>query len=152
MPPTVDIRRILVPVDFSEAAPTLVRYAMEIVRGRGAAVRLFHVIEAPVSAHVPVRAGKRAGAAAGDVLELAEERLEALAAGIKGLRVDSHVAFGDPAKEILREAAEWNADVVVVATHGRSGIRRALLGSVAEEVVRGSRCPALVVPRRSVQE
>lgn len=53
---------------------------------------------------------------------------------------------GDPKKLIVEIAADWNADLIIIASHGRHGLSRVLLGSVAESVVRTSRCPVLVVP------
>ena len=148
--PPVSIRRILVPVDFTEAAPVLVRYAMEIVRGRGAVLRLLHVIEAPVAYSCPMPDALATLSPDVDILGAAEKRLAAIVKGIRGPRVERRVVLGRPATEILREAGAWEADIVVIATHGRTGLRRALLGSVAEEVVRKSSCPVLTVRHASV--
>ena len=60
--------------------------------------------------------------------------------------VEPRVRVGEAAHEIVDEAAEWEADLVVLGTHGRGGVRRMLLGSVAEAVVRSAPCPVLVVP------
>jgi nucleotide-binding universal stress UspA family protein len=54
---------------------------------------------------------------------------------------------GDPAAVILRKASEWEPDLVILASHGRSGVTRTLLGSVAESVLRQSKCPVLILPR-----
>jgi len=77
----------------------------------------------------------------------ARERLDAFAAGLpQGERLEPRVRTGAPAREAVAEAAEWPADLVVVGTHGRAGAARALLGSVAEAVVRDASCSVLVVP------
>jgi nucleotide-binding universal stress UspA family protein len=68
------------------------------------------------------------------------------------LRVFVHARIGDPTEQILNVAAEANADVVVVGTHGRTGVRRWLLGSVAERVVRYAGCPVLVVRPKTYYE
>lgn len=146
------IRRILVPVDFTESVPLLVHYAMEIVRGRGASVRLFHAVETPAAATIPAADAVANVRFSVDLQAAAQDRLREIAAGIRGLTVDVKAVVGPPAAEILREAREWGADVVVVATHGRRGLPRMFLGSVAEEVVRGSPCPVLAVRHGRVVE
>ena len=69
-----------------------------------------------------------------------EERLEPKTLGIR-----THVKLGSPAKQIVALAAELEADLVVVGTHGRRGFRRLVMGSVAEDVVRNAPCPVMVV-------
>jgi len=77
----------------------------------------------------------------------ARERLDAFVAGLADdARVAPRVRTGAPAREAVAEAAEWPADLVVVGTHGRGGAARALLGSVAEAVVRDAGCSVLVIP------
>jgi universal stress protein E len=66
--------------------------------------------------------------------------------------VEPRVRVGEPAREIAAEAAEWDPDLVVLGTHGRTGVARVLLGSVAGEVLRGARCSVLVVPAAAVAE
>lgn len=79
--------------------------------------------------------------------EPARERLDAFVAGMpEGVRVQPRVRTGVPAREAVAEAAEWPADLIVVGTHGRGGAARALLGSVAEAVVRDAGCSVLVIP------
>ncbi len=78
---------------------------------------------------------------------VARERLDAFAGELPpGTRPEPRVRTGSPAREAVAEAAEWPADLVVVGTHGRTGAARALLGSVAEAVVRDASCSVLVVP------
>jgi nucleotide-binding universal stress UspA family protein len=139
------IRRILVPVAFTEAVPDLVRYAMAIVRSRGARVRLLHVVGPPVAV-LDRRLGPALDPAVlAELRRASEERLRAAAREVRGIAVDAKAVVGSPAKEILREAAEWEADVVVIGTHGRTGVKRLVLGSVAEAVVRRCPCPVLTV-------
>jgi nucleotide-binding universal stress UspA family protein len=77
----------------------------------------------------------------------ARERLDAFVAELPaGTRVEPRIRTGSPAREAVAEAAEWPADVVVVGSHGRTGAARALLGSVAEAVVRDAHCSVLVIP------
>ncbi len=70
------------------------------------------------------------------------------AAGVNAIKVNAHVYPGDPATEILRLAEDVSADLIVVGTHGRVGVKRLLMGSVAEEVMRQARCPVLVMRQR----
>ncbi len=74
------------------------------------------------------------------------------AAGVSALKVNAHVYPGDPASEILRLAEDVKADLIVVGTHGRVGVKRILMGSVAERVMREARCPVLVMRRRHYAE
>jgi nucleotide-binding universal stress UspA family protein len=139
-------KRILVPLDQSRLAEGLVPAVADMARGGGATVRLLHVAPEP---------GNRVGDA-GQVVAYADqemERLEAegldylrlIAAGLDGLDVQLAVRFGDPLAEILREAEAFGADLIAVATAGRSGIRRELLGSVAEQVLRKAPAPVMLL-------
>ena len=74
------------------------------------------------------------------------------AAGVTSIKVHAHVYPGDPATEILRLAEDVGADLIVVGTHGRVGVKRLVMGSVAEQVTREARCPVLVMRRRNYQE
>lgn len=77
----------------------------------------------------------------------ARERLDAFVAELpEGVRVETRIRTGAPAREAVAEAAEWPAELVVVGSHGRSGGARAILGSVAEAVVRDAPCSVLVIP------
>lgn len=99
-------------------------------------------------------AGLSAIVSAERLLEAASAELDAYLAERRprGRPVEAAVAVGDPAKEIVREAAEWGADLLVLGTHGRSGTSRLLLGSVAESVVRTVLSNVLVVPAATVSE
>jgi len=77
----------------------------------------------------------------------AKNALDAVGAG-EGPRVIPHVLTGDPAREIVRMAEDVEADLIIVGTHGRRGIRRLLIGSVAEHVTRLASCPVLVMRPR----
>jgi nucleotide-binding universal stress UspA family protein len=144
------IHRVLVPLDFSESAKSLIDHALELVRARGATVRLLHVIEPPLLAPPPFVIFQ-ATSVSPEVLDAqrkgVEEHLARLAAEHPGIRMETRVVMGDPVREILREVREWKADVVVLGTHGRSGLKHVFLGSVAENVVRQSPVPVLTVKR-----
>jgi nucleotide-binding universal stress UspA family protein len=118
--------RILVATDFSDGARNALTVAAQYARTLHATIDLMHV--SPL-------AGTDVGGSAADVIAQAG---------------DVPLTFvgrsGDPADEILRYAAMHAVELIVVGTHGRTGVSRLLLGSVAERVTRGATCPVLVVP------
>lgn len=77
--------------------------------------------------------------------QTAERRLRAIKPGSKGVQFEHRLVRGEPAREILRLAKDENADLIVMGTHGRTGMLRALMGSVAEQVVRNAACPVLTL-------
>ena len=146
------IRRILVPTDFSDEAKHALRSAVELARIGQSEVVLVHVIEPPV---YPVNLG------IGPVVvpPLEQDLRERLAQALEQLRqqetgtLASRVLIRDgrPFLEIVRAAADEHADLIVIATHGYTGLKHVLLGSTAERVVREAPCPVLVVRRRDAK-
>jgi nucleotide-binding universal stress UspA family protein len=147
------IERVLVTTDFSELARAAIPYAFALV-ARGGTVHLLHVVEPvvrpnPLYAHyTPGRTPTPAERAA----QLAElrERLAGLVppdARERGIATELELAEGHDVAEQVRAVAERiGADVLCMASHGRSGLARTLLGSVAEEVLHRTRRPLFVVP------
>lgn len=143
------VQHILVALDGSPLAETILPYVGALARGTGATVTLLHV------AHIPKDLVHPEGRAA---LEHLARRLEPRAqeylAGVghrleeQGLTVQQVVTAGDAATEILRVALEQRADIVALATHGRSGLQRWLYGSVADAVLHRSPLPVLLVRPR----
>jgi nucleotide-binding universal stress UspA family protein len=119
-------QQILVATDFSDPAEAALRFAVQTARALRARLHVLHVLS-PVDKDVT--------------------RLLADAAAMAG-SIPCVVATvsGDPAEEILRYARTHAIDLIVVGTHGRTGLSRLLLGNVADRVLRGTRCPVLVVP------
>jgi nucleotide-binding universal stress UspA family protein len=141
------IRRILVPTDFSETGRAAFELACSLVAGQGAEVLLLYV-------HPPAPAFDEAGALVPETPEYREqlrERLRRLCPPDPAVRVDYWLDKGDPAAAILRLAALMNCDLIVMGTHGRTGIFRLLLGSVTEAVLRKAPCPVLTVNRVSAE-
>lgn len=133
------IKRILFPTDFSNVSQHALHLACALARDYGADLYLFHVA-LPATAYVPEMI----------VLEevpvtAARQQLAKLAAVLKGFVVHQHVVEGVPADEILRYGKEIGCDLILMGTHGRSGIGRLLMGSVAEQVVRHAHCPVVCV-------
>lgn len=135
----------LVPTDFSESAEHALELAPQVVRPEGA-VTLLHVLELPVaySGKVPDVEFSR------DLDKRAAIALDQAAARIKGkARVATASRIGYPGAQILAALDDDRSiDLVVMGSHGRTGIKRALMGSVAEKVVRHARCPVLVTRKR----
>jgi nucleotide-binding universal stress UspA family protein len=121
--------RILVATDFSDEAEAAVRVAIDYARRLGAHLDILHVYSA-------------------GELDVTTLLADAAAQASPDVPVTVAGTGGDPAEEILRHAASHPIDLIVVGTHGRTGFSRLLLGSVAERVLRGARCPVLAVPAR----
>jgi nucleotide-binding universal stress UspA family protein len=134
---------ILAAVDYSDTASLVVQEAVELARQKRAAqLHFLHVNHAP-----PADAGQQARHA--ELLEWLGARLQGHPGVARELRVVGHELSGDAAKLIVETAADVGADVVVVGTHGRKGMQRLLLGSVAAAVVQNCGCPVFVLrPKR----
>lgn len=140
----VDVKRILVPVDFSKQTALALGYAHELAVTFGAAIDLLHVIEVPTypDFYVPFSAAVETTAVRRD----ARDRLEALAEPLRATReVATDVKVGRTAGEVTDFAERGGHDLIVLPSHGYSGLERVLLGSVAEGVLRRTPCPVLTV-------
>jgi len=139
--------KILVPVDFSPHSDAAVATAIDLARRYHAALGLIHVYQPP-SIVPPEGPPGMSDADLADLLGQIERRLEQTARGAKEAgvtSVDTALAHGVPFAEIVRHARAGGYDLVVMGTHGRTGIKHALLGSVAEKVVRKAPCAVLAV-------
>jgi nucleotide-binding universal stress UspA family protein len=138
-------RHILVATDFSEASQPAVRLATELARQFGASLTLLHAFEYPRALYS--EAALYTGDFVEPVLEDAETRMAEIVRGIDSdiLEVEAKIRQGVPHEQILAAAKECAADLIVMGTHGRTGVARLLLGSVAEKVVRLSPIPVLAV-------
>lgn len=135
----LQFRTILVPVDFSIGTATQLRVARELARWSKGTLVLLHVREPLLD---PGAAGEPDTDESDFHLLLEAIKLDLTRAGFK---VEAHCVKGSPGREIVEMAARERADLVVMGTHGRSGLRRILMGSVAEHVVRRARCPVLTL-------
>jgi nucleotide-binding universal stress UspA family protein len=139
------IRRILVPHDFSETAEKAFGLALALAAKLGASLTLLHVYEVPSYAFaegvpLPVSLTEEIAAAARSALEVLAGR-----AAQEGVPIATLLRQGAAWSEIAAAAKEPGADLIVMGTHGRRGVARMLLGSVAEKVVRTAPCPVLTV-------
>ena len=144
------IKKILLPTDFSEGAIGAGAYARALAHAAGAEL---HVVYADVL-HADSHSGVSAYPKTPEAARVDLERLTAEAAARDRLEVSvQHVVTRNisAAPAILDYAGDHDVDVIVMGTHGRRGVRRLLLGSVAEEVVRVSRCPVLTVRQQADQ-
>jgi nucleotide-binding universal stress UspA family protein len=135
------LRAILVPVDFSEHSDSVFRLACSLARDHGARVYLLHVLATPAA----VYAGGMVLAVPNDNKDQAWNSLRQFQAPDPSISVEPRLAEGDAADAILRVIADLHCDLVVMGTHGRTGLGRLLMGSVAEKVVRRAPCPVLTV-------
>ena len=140
----IRLETILVPIDFSEPANQALRYACELAVRFKARLFLLNVVQ-PLAVDVPY-----AGAMSDELLHPetgARNQLDELEVpqSEKIESIEREVRSGPPFVEIVRYARERNVDLIVMGTHGRSGLSHALLGSVAEKVVRKASCPVLTV-------
>ena len=140
------IRTIIVPVDFSDCSLAGLKYAIRMAGEVGARIILLHVADlGPVMMSTgdygsPAHT-KAARRRCGDQMETFLKRVD-----LNGVPVDTSAVAGYCPDAIYQAAAKEDADLIVISTHGRTGLRHALLGSVAETTVRHSPCPVLVVP------
>lgn len=144
-PAHTPIRRILVPHDFSETADGALRYALDLAERLEAAVTVVHVYDVPSYGFpegiaLSVQMEQTIATAARTALDNIAVR-----ARRPGVDVEHVLRRGAAWSEIIRLAAETDTDLVVMGTHGRHGVARFLLGSVAEKVVRTAPCPVLTV-------
>jgi nucleotide-binding universal stress UspA family protein len=134
------IRVILHPTDFSDCSEASLHVARLLARDVGARLVLLHVTPLDMVAEGALAGGGDLEADA-DCLEAIRERMEG--PDLK-CPVETRLKRGDPTAEILRVASQVEANLIVMGTHGRSGLGRVLMGSVAEAVLRGARCPVLI--------
>ena len=144
--------RILVPLDGSELAEAALTEAVKLIQRPAGHITLvqvldegrpFHFVEADVDTMVKGIRGERAR-----VTCEARGYLTSVASRIEkaGAQVETTVLEGEPGRTVLELAQQMPADLIVMSTHGRSGLSRILMGSVAAHVVAHSCCPVLVVP------
>lgn len=143
-------KRILVPVDGSPTSNAGLREAISLAKGQGASLQLVHVVDY----HYLVMTGLEAGAYIDDlmasltqsgrrILKRAEELVRKSGVPVTTALLESPA--GPAADAIVRQAKKAKADLVVLGTHGRRGVKRVLMGSDAEQVVRNSPVPVMLV-------
>lgn len=138
---------VLVAVDFSQPSQHATAWALNYAQAVGARVHLIHVVE-PQWRIADFRAGNDDIRAELDmVFSAAETQLAAIAGSAREQlgTIEEHLTIGRPAAEIVQMATELGADLIVIGTHGHSGLARLFIGSVAETVVRKAPCTVVTV-------
>ncbi len=150
----VTIDRILVPIDFSAYSKEALQYAIPFARKFKAELILLHVVEPAIypadfnfgQVGIPSIEDELRGKAVDELNKLVEKETKRRA------RSSIMVRVGKPFIEIITTAKEENIDLIIMATHGHSGIEQILFGSTAERVVRKAHCPVLTVRTREMYE
>ena len=147
-------KEILVPLDGSDLSKAALPHARELARAFGAHLTLLAVIQ-PLAAVYAWSASPYGMVVATPAVEIEAEREQAAAEQYmnqakddlktQGVNAECLITEGDPGSEICDRARELKADLIVMSTHGRSGVRRWVYGSVAEKVLRGADAPVLLV-------
>lgn len=141
----IRLRRILVPVDFSECSRKALCYALPLAREFKAALVLVNVVQTPAllgegeAAVLPTLESQMKAGAERELKAWVEREIPA------GVKATALVRCGSPYREIVAAAQEVNADLIVISTHGHTGLKHVFLGSTAESVVRYATCPVFVV-------
>jgi len=146
-PMAIPFRRILVPIDFTDLSAAALDWAIELAASVGASVTVMHSYAIPMVGF-PDGALIPSATAATGLGEAAQKALEEVVAKRRrpgGVPLESLLREGDAWEEIQHVADEMNADLIVIGTHGRHGLARALLGSVAERVIRTAHRPVLTL-------
>lgn len=144
----MSFKKILVPVDFSTCSGAALDYAVSLSKQLGAALEVVHAFEIPtfVPPHVVVVMGEVEASLSEHAEREARQQLEAFLHS-RGVGSDTkrELLLGPPAHTVLERLAQNDVDLVVMGTHGRTGISRWVMGSTAEKVLRGAPCPVLTV-------
>lgn len=138
------LKKILAPIDFSDCSQHAFDYAAQIARDFKAEFRLVHVINPHAYPFGDKYAALDATQLLREVADAAQKQMRSMAAK-SNVRYSTQVIHGSPALQICNAANE-DVDLIVISTHGRTGLRHLLIGSVAERVVRLAHCPVVVIP------
>jgi universal stress protein A len=162
-----DLKKILVPVDFSRLSREALRVGVEIGQLRNIDVTPLHVAKEPEQRiahkvygeglvpvfHEVVTPGIPFSKTIDGIRMDLESRLDFMLKDVSaGSKIKPVVLFGEPNREILRLAESEDFDLIVMGTHGREGLSRFLLGSVAEQVIRRAPCPVFVIRDKVVDQ
>ncbi len=144
---TIRLQKILLPTDFSDYSAAAKSYACELAARFGAELHLVHTLEHQYSLTPEFGFGLAPPTQIAESKVAAEKALSGLLdpGWSRGRNVTYRVFEGSPKVEIVRYARAENIDLIVISTHGRTGLAHMLIGSVAETVVRTSPCPVLTV-------
>jgi nucleotide-binding universal stress UspA family protein len=134
----VSVRTILYPADFSDQSQTAFDVACALAQANGARLVVLHVNDSAIALSTDEAEVRQ-------LKQNLNERLRSFRPADTSIAVDHRLVEGNPPLVILDVAEELSADLIVMGTHGHTGLVRALMGSVAEEVVRRANCPVVTV-------
>jgi universal stress protein A len=132
-------KNILCPIDFDSNSLLALRLGSEVAQERKATLHLLHVVAIPPGPEVELSFAKSEAAARARLERLARQKIDG------DVHYEVEVVMGVPATEVIEAAKRRDSDLIVMATHGRTGLRHLVLGSVVEQVVREAPCPVLTV-------
>ncbi len=149
----IHLSKILCPTDYSATSDNAVRYAVEFARKVGAHVRFLHILTTGNSVE-KITTGQEDSIAPIEEDDVLPESFSSIlmAEKKKGLNADIRVLKGEAHKVIAEQASSWGADLIIMGSHGRSGLHRLIMGSVAEEVFRASDIPVLLVKQDAAKK
>lgn len=139
------IQTILHPTDFSPRSEAAFRVACALARDYGARLLVLHVLERPLFIYSGVMAAPPDPEPSAEERRAVREKLSRVTPPDDSIAVEHLLVEGDPSTAILQVSQEHRCDLIVVGSHGRTGLTRLLLGSVAEQVLRKAACPVLTV-------
>jgi len=137
----MNFKTILFATDFSPASETALRYATALARDSGALLIIAHIEELPM----PYAGGEMYFAQPEYPNPEVKKMLDAVVPSDPTVKFEHRLVLGTPADDIVRLANENGADLIVIGTHGRTGVMRVLMGSVAESIMRHASCPVLTI-------
>ena len=144
VPSLLKIARSLVPLDLSDCSLKAPHYAVRFAEQFGAKLTLLHIVEAyPIDCMLGLKDARDSSAWMFDRARAQLDRLRATLGSARSTLADQQVAFGKTFHPICEAAKERNIDIIIIATHGRTGLQRLQLGSTVERVVRHAPCPVL---------
>jgi nucleotide-binding universal stress UspA family protein len=141
----LQIRTILHPTDFSTRSGHAFELACSLARDRTARLIVLHVLERPLIAYTGVMMAPPPPPPREEERQAVREQLLRIQATDPNVHSEHRLEEGDASTAILQVAQEAKCDLIVMGTHGRTGLARLLMGSVAEKIVRGAHCPVLTV-------
>lgn len=148
-----ELKRILIAVDESSYSEIAADYGFELAIKLDAEVGILHVDEVPVTTSYGVDPMLNdPGIVMPEMMKIQEERSKKLLDRFaqkygRSDKVSRFLKVGSPRDEIIATADEWDADLIILGTHGRTGLDHFIAGSVAESVVRKAQCPVLIIPK-----
>lgn len=139
------IKRILYPTDFSEASQEALKYALFLAKSFSAHLLLLHLVEPVYTTAIAGDSLELVGQLESRIEEDAQKKLQEISNQVKYEKIEALVLRGRAFSGIIETTKEKTIDLIVMGTHGRSGLSHLLMGSTAEKVVRKSSCPVLTV-------